>query len=61
MTPEKVTFVADNGFTEDEARDALEAAQGDVEKAIMALGMKQVYIFVSFALNYVNRYTSIED
>lgn len=41
VTPEKVTFVADNGFTEDEARDALEAAQGDVEKAIMALGMKQ--------------------
>ena len=48
MTPEKVTFVADNGFTEEEARDALDAAQGDVEKAILSLGKKQVNISVSF-------------
>jgi NACalpha-BTF3-like transcription factor len=44
VTPEKVTFVADNGCTEDEARDALEAAQGDVEKAILSLGKKEVNI-----------------
>jgi hypothetical protein len=44
VTPEKVTFVAENGFTESASRDALEKCRGDVEQAILRLGRERVRI-----------------
>ena len=42
VTPEKVSFVAGNGFNDEEARKALEKSKGDVEKAIARLSGAKV-------------------
>ena len=42
VTPDKITFVTENGFTEEASRKALVISKGDVEQAIVALTQEQV-------------------